>query len=188
MKKIKEIIVVEGKDDTRRLKEVLGQVDTIETIGSAIDEKILEQIAFAQEKRGVIVLTDPDFPGEQIRKKIMQAVPNAKHAFLTKKEGKGKKVHESLGVEHASPEAIKRALSDVYTPQQTSFEMLPLPLLQQLGLVNGSDAKLLRQRLGEKLKIGYTNGKQLQKRLQMFGITQEEVKKALEEIKEGKYV
>ena len=34
---IEEIIVVEGKDDTRRLQEVLD-VDTIETIGSAIND------------------------------------------------------------------------------------------------------------------------------------------------------
>ena len=39
--KIEEIIVVEGKDDTRRLQEVFD-VDTIETIGSAIDDTILD--------------------------------------------------------------------------------------------------------------------------------------------------
>lgn len=53
--RIEEIIVVEGKDDTRRLQEVFD-VDTIETIGSAIDETILSQIEHAQETRGVIVL------------------------------------------------------------------------------------------------------------------------------------
>ena len=58
--KIEEIIVVEGKDDTRRLQEVF-EVDTIETIGSAIDDTILDQIEHAQETRGVIVFTDPDF-------------------------------------------------------------------------------------------------------------------------------
>ena len=52
--KIQEIIVVEGKDDTRRLREVVD-ADTIETIGSAINEEILMQIEHAQETRGVIV-------------------------------------------------------------------------------------------------------------------------------------
>ncbi len=78
--RIEEIIVVEGKDDTRRLQEVFD-VDTIETIGSAIDETILSQIEHAQETRGVIVFTDPDFSGEKIRKIIMEAVPAAQHAF-----------------------------------------------------------------------------------------------------------
>jgi ribonuclease M5 len=78
---IEEIIVVEGKDDTRRIQEVV-EADTIETIGSAINEDILEQIAHAQETRGVIIFTDPDFSGEKIRKTIMEVVPDAKHAFL----------------------------------------------------------------------------------------------------------
>ena len=41
MKKIKEIIVVEGKSDTALLKE-LFEVDTIETHGLALDKKTLE--------------------------------------------------------------------------------------------------------------------------------------------------
>ncbi len=39
------------------------------------------------------------------------------------------------------------------------------------GLIGGSKAKGRRERLGELLKIGYTNGKQLHKRLMMFQIS-----------------
>lgn len=81
--RIEEIIVVEGKDDTRRIQEVVD-ADTIETIGSAINEDILAQIEHAQETRGVIIFTDPDFSGEKIRKTIMEVVPDAKHAFLSR--------------------------------------------------------------------------------------------------------
>ena len=69
MEKIKEIIVVEGRDDTRRILESV-EADTIETNGSAIDEETLKLIKKAHETRGVIVFTDPDFPGEKIRKII----------------------------------------------------------------------------------------------------------------------
>ncbi len=71
-KTIQEVIVVEGRDDTKRLREVFPDVDTIETRGSAINDEIVEKIALAQEKRGVIVFTDPDFHGEKIRKIISQ--------------------------------------------------------------------------------------------------------------------
>ena len=64
--KIQEIIVVEGKDDTKRIQEVV-EADTIETIGSAINDEILTRIEHAQEIRGVIVFTYPDFSGEKIR-------------------------------------------------------------------------------------------------------------------------
>ena len=78
--KIEQVVVVEGKDDTKHLKQFF-EVDTIETIGSTINADILEQIRLAQQVRGVIVLTDPDFPGEKIRKTITHSVPEAKHAF-----------------------------------------------------------------------------------------------------------
>ena len=63
---IKEIIVVEGKDDTIAIKRAVN-ADTIETNGSAISEETLKRIAHAQKKRGVIVFTDPDYPGRRIR-------------------------------------------------------------------------------------------------------------------------
>lgn len=87
---IEEVIVVEGKDDTRRIQEVLS-ADTIETIGSAINEEIIERIIHAQETRGVIVFTDPDYSGEKIRKIIMAEIPDAKHAFLPRDKARGKK-------------------------------------------------------------------------------------------------
>ena len=41
--KIKEIIVVEGKDDTTAIQQAVN-ADTIETNGSAINEEIIEKI------------------------------------------------------------------------------------------------------------------------------------------------
>ena len=37
-KTIQEVIVVESRDDTKRLREVFPDVDTIETRGSAIND------------------------------------------------------------------------------------------------------------------------------------------------------
>lgn len=180
-----EIIVVEGKDDTKRLHEVIV-ADTIETIGSAINEEILAQIAHAQEIRGVIVFTDPDFAGEKIRKIIMEAVPDVKHAFLPRAQAQGKKKHRSLGVEHASDEAILEALNRVVVPVT---EDLQQPIISQqdlisLGLMAGSGSKQRREKIGDELRIGYTNGKQLQKRLSMFRISKEELLAALEKVEE----
>ena len=106
--KIKEIIVVEGKDDTTAIQQAV-HADTIETNGSAINEETIEKIKLAQGTRGVIIFTDPDFPGQKIRNTISEHVPGCKHAFIQKedaihKHGKG------VGVEHASPDTIRRAL------------------------------------------------------------------------------
>lgn len=83
--KIKEIIVVEGKDDTVAIKRAVD-ADTIETNGSAIGDHVIEQVKLAQQKRGVIIFTDPDYPGERIRKIISDKVPGCKHAFYRRKK------------------------------------------------------------------------------------------------------
>lgn len=183
--KVEEIIVVEGKEDTRRLQEVLP-VDTIETIGSAINEEIIERIIHAQETRGVIVFTDPDYSGEKIRKIIMAEVPDAKHAFLPRHQAQGKKKYASLGVEHASDEAILAALEQVVTPtQEKDLPQIPRQILLDYGLIYGQQAKRRRELLGDELRIGYTNGKQLEKRLAMFRITQEALDKAMNKVEEN---
>ena len=64
--KIHQVLVVEGKDDTQRLRQYY-QVDTIETNGSALSPETLEAIRQAQALRGVIVFTDPDISGQLIR-------------------------------------------------------------------------------------------------------------------------
>lgn len=181
MKKIKEVIVVEGRDDTRRIRESL-HADTIETNGSAINEETLALIEKAHKKRGVIVFTDPDFPGEKIRKTISQRIPGVKHAFLNREEARpGHK--GSLGIEHATPASIRQALEKVYEEVLMSEDSnIDQTFLTRMKLVNAPESKYLRQQLGERLRIGYTNGKQLKKRLDMFGISKEEVETALREI------
>lgn len=47
----------------------------------------------------------------------------------------------------------------------------------------GKNSKALRIKLGEELRIGYTNSKQLQKRLSLFNISKEEVIETLNKIK-----
>ncbi len=111
--KIKEIIVVEGKSDTIAIKRATG-ADTIETNGSAIDERTLNRIRLAQETRGVIVFTDPDFPGRRIRSIIEERIPGVKHAFLHKSKTIAKN-GQGLGIEHAKDEDIEKHLEAVYS-------------------------------------------------------------------------
>ena len=88
--KIKEVIVVEGKNDTNHLKEYF-EVDTIETNGLGLSKNTIELIKNINSKRGVILLLDPDTPGEKIRKRINDSLPNLKNAFLLKKEARTRK-------------------------------------------------------------------------------------------------
>ncbi|MFB1051083.1 ribonuclease M5 [Paraliobacillus sp. JSM ZJ581] len=168
---IQEIIVVEGKDDTSKIKQAV-KADTIETNGSAINEQIMEQIKHAQEKRGIIIFTDPDYPGQRIRHIVSESVPGCKHAFLTKDEARAKQ-DKGIGIEHATIETIKEALSQVYELTEIQPVNIKKDDLIELGLVGGPHAKDRREKLTKQLRIGYANGKQLLKRLHMFQISKE---------------
>ncbi|MCM2676501.1 ribonuclease M5 [Alkalicoccobacillus plakortidis] len=175
--KIKEVIVVEGRDDTTAIQRAVD-ADTIETNGSAIGESVLARIALAKQRRGIIILTDPDYPGERIRRVVSQHVPGCKHAFLPKHAAISKK-GDDLGVENASPEAIRLALSSVQEEAVEAPAQILWEDLHAAGLVAGEHAKRRREQLGEKLSIGYANGKQLLKRLHIFQIQPEEFREAL---------
>lgn len=184
--KIQEVLVVEGKDDTANLRSFYD-VDTYETRGSAINDDDLERIEKLNDLRGVIVFTDPDYNGERIRKIIMNAIPNVKHAFLNRDEAapKSKSKGRSLGVEHASFEDLQKALSVVLGnfDDDNQFDITRSDLMR-MGLLMGNDSRRRREYLGEELRIGYSNGKQLLKRLELFGITLAEVEEAMEKYEE----
>ncbi|MFC2948818.1 ribonuclease M5 [Virgibacillus sediminis] len=182
--KIKEVIVVEGRDDTAKIHQAV-EADTIETNGSAINEDILVQIKHAKQKRGVIIFTDPDYPGERIRHIIDQAVPGCKHAFLTKEKARAKHPDKkSLGIEHASKEAIRQALEGVYEPAQMAESEIKKEDLIAHGLLGGRKAAFRRERLGELLQIGHTNGKQLLKRLAVFQISKSQFEHAVSQLEQ----
>ena len=168
--RIKEVIVVEGRDDTTKVQQAV-QANTIETNGSAVNQETIERIRHAQEKRGVIVFTDPDYPGERVRRIITEAIPGCKHAFLTQDEARAKHYqNKSLGIEHASIHAIKEALSAVYELTDMKATDITKDDLLHYRLISGAGAARRREQLGRILKIGTCNGKQLLKRLQMFQI------------------
>ena len=162
MKRINEIVVVEGKTDSQLLKE-LYDVDTIETHGLGLDDKTLELIKEASKTRGVIVLTDPDYPGLRIRNQVEKYVQNCKHAFVDRKDAIGKK---KLGIAEANKEAVKKAIENVVTFSNQEESI--------------SWKEFLELKVYDLFHLGYGNAKTLFKRLNMVGISREMIEKELE--------
>ncbi|KXB58469.1 ribonuclease M5 [Gemelliphila asaccharolytica] len=179
--KIKEIIVVEGRDDTNRVKEAV-ECDTFETNGSAITKKKIDRLKILNKKRGIIVLTDPDYAGKRIRSIIEKNIPTAKHAYISNKkaiDSKGK-----IGIEAAKKEDIIESLKKHYTPLIENKNDIKNNLLIDLELVGSDLAKKRREKLCEKLNIEYTNAKGLLNKLNMYGISKEKLMEKVKEIKE----
>lgn len=179
--KISQVIVAEGRDDTTNLKRYFD-VETYETRWSAINDQDIERIQRLHELHGVIVFTDPDFNDERIRRMIITVIPTVQHVFLKRDEAvpKSKTKGRSLGIEHASYEDLKTALAQV-TEQfknENEFDISRSDLIR-LGFLAGADSRKRWEYLGEQLCIGYSNGKQLLKRLELFGVTLAEVEEAM---------
>lgn len=175
--KIKEILVVEGKNDSNVLKSYFD-CDTIETKGTHLGKKTLEAIRMANEKRGVIIFTDPDAPGNKIRDVINQAVPNCKNAFIAKSKAHTTK---KVGIEHAKREDLEASLKNCMTYTDKLEETISWEVFNAMGFNGKAHSALLRERIGERLFIGKANAKTLFKRLNMIQVTEEELIKMIEE-------
>ncbi len=178
---IKEVIVVEGKNDTKNLQSIFGNdIYTIETGGSALDSEKLALIKKAHEHRGVIVFTDPDYAGNKIRSQIRNAIPTVKHAFIEQLDGVSKN-KKKIGIEHASKNSITIALSKVYTINNNNYSWKTSDLYD-LGLIGRASSSKLRIYLSKNLSLGHVNAKQLLRRLNMFDISKDTVKGIIEKI------
>lgn len=175
---IKELIVVEGKDDITAVKNALD-CEVIATGGFGYKKELVETIKSIGERRGIIILTDPDYAGEQIRKDLSKKIKNCKHAFLP--QGKALKDGD-IGVENASREDIIEAIKKARPEIVEKKVIFTKDDLMELGLTGGEASRMKREKLGEILGIGYSNGKQLLNRLNNFGITREEFLQAIERI------
>ncbi|MDF2548056.1 ribonuclease M5 [Anaerosolibacter sp.] len=175
---IKEVIVVEGRDDAIAVKRALN-AEIITTHGFGLTEETLKRIEVAQQRKGVIIFTDPDHAGEKIRKRISSRIKGCKHAFLPREEATKK---GDIGIENASPESILAALEKVRTECDISGKLFTNLDLIQNDLVGSEDASGRRDRLGKELGIGYANAKQFLNRLNHYGISRVEFEEALKKI------
>ena len=118
MRKIKEVIVVEGRYDKNTLAQTVDA--TVITLGgfSVFNDK--DKVAFLRrlaEKQGLIVLTDSDGAGFVIRNFLKGAIPKelVKQAYIPDVYGKERRKRKGgkegkLGVEGMKPEVLVEAL------------------------------------------------------------------------------
>ena len=175
---LKEIIIVEGKADVAAINRAVA-ADCIITGGFHITRRTLANIAAAYERRGIIILTDPDSAGENIRKFLTRKFPNARHAYIPRDEATA---NDDVGVEQASPESIRNALSKVRTLELEPREEFSAAEMVAFGLSGGTDSSRRRDKIGAALGIGYGNVKIFVRRLNNYGVTRAEFMEALENV------
>jgi len=171
MKKIKEVIIVEGRYDKNTLAQLVDAV-IIETSGFGIfnDKQKLSLIRRMAEKCGVILLTDSDGAGFVIRNYLKGALPagQVKHAFIPDIQGKERRKliggkEGKLGVEGMSGEVLMNALiragatfedTDSVTHEAgDSVSKITKNTLYEAGLYGGIGSAEKRRVLAHKLNL-----------------------------------
>ena len=175
---IKEVLVVEGKMDVVAIDKA-AEADCIITEGFNLKPQALDSIAKAYQKRGIIIMTDPDSAGERIRRFLTKRFPEAKHAFIPKEDATA---NNDIGIEQASPEAIRTALAKVRTMDWEPTNNFTGADLLRAGISGSPAASEKRAKLGAVLGIGYANAKTFLQRLNHYGITRQEFQQAVAEL------
>lgn len=201
--KIKEAIVVEGRDDTLAVSKAVDAI-IIETHGFGLSDKTWKILDKAYRERGLIILTDPDHGGRSIRRKILNRFPGSKEAFVSTEKASKK---GDVGIENAAPDDIWEALSKARASlapssgertkeryknsyeeshkeqyKDTHKEGYDMSLLVKWNLVGESNSRKRREVFCDNLGIGYSNAKGLLKKLNQYEINQEEIASALSSI------
>jgi len=161
-----QAIVVEGKYDKNTLRQLVD-APIFETEGFSIltDKAKLELLRRVAEKRGLIILTDPDGAGFVIRNFLKGALPKDKvlHAYVPDVFGKEKRKRKGgkeglLGVEGMDKEILLKALiSCGATVNGETAQKRGEPITHtdffELGLSGGKDSRQKRQELLRKLSL-----------------------------------
>ena len=163
--------------DVRAVRRAV-EADCIITDGFRLRSAAIKNIRAAYEKRGIIILTDPDTVGERIRTRLTEMFPHARHAFIPVEDATNLSDGD-IGIEQAGPAAIRAALEKVRTPMAAPTEIFSMADMMAYGLTGTEDAAARRARLGHCLGLGFANAKTFLRRLNTYGITREEFMESL---------
>ena len=171
------ILIVEGKDDESLIKSFL-ECYVFKTNGFDLkveDIKFLNKVA---ETYKIIVLTDPDNAGEQIRNTINNNVKNTYNVFVDIEMCDKNHKH---GVAESTKEHILNQLKDHLTLESPKYGNITAYQLNQIGLNGDSSSKEKRKQICERFSLGACNAKSMLERLNLLNISIDEIVKALKE-------
>lgn len=177
---IDAIIVVEGKSDVTFLSSFL-EADFVTTNGSDIPPLTIEHLRELSHKRDIIVLTDPDAPGERIRAILDEKIPGLKHSFIPKKMAIK---HHKVGIAEADKNTILSSLSHhVVSTPSSKRGTISFSDLYRLGLAGRESCDGLRESLADRFHLGHVNAKLFLKRLNAMDIDLGRLEEAMHEIR-----
>ena len=185
---VSQTIVVEGRDDQSAVLAAVS-ANIICTRGYGINQDTLDLLDAAYKRTGLIIFTDPDHAGRQIRERLAKLFPDAKHAYLTQQQAEK---DGDIGIENVAPQYIINALraagaefaglfwSTLTDSKNAEGAPVTMEDLICARLAGGERSAKLRAEVGARLGIGSANASAFLKRLNRMGISAGELFGALE--------
>ena len=166
MRRVREVIVVEGRYDKNALKQAV-EATVVETGGFGVfkDGEKLALLRRLAAERGLILLTDSDGAGFVIRNFLKGAIPpdRLKQAYIPDIRGKERRKaapgkEGKLGVEGMSPAVLLRALERAgatFEDGPAAGDRAPITKgdFYALGLTGGRDSAARRAALLKALEL-----------------------------------
>lgn len=177
---MKQIFVVEGKNDVSRLKQVFPNINVVSVGGSSINEDVVIYLKSLEKTHEIILCLDPDYPGLRIRSELEQKFNKVSHIFLERSKSFSKN-RKKIGLEHLSNEEIINVFNNIYRVKETTGSLV-LADMYDFGLVGEDHSKELREYLSKKMNLGHANAKTMLKRLNERNIQYKEILEVLKEI------
>ena len=166
MRRVREVIVVEGRYDKNALRQVV-EATVVETGGFGVfnDRERLALLRRLAAERGLILLTDSDGAGFVIRNFLKGAIPKSqlKQAYIPDIYGKERRKtapgkEGKLGVEGMPPQVLLAALERAGATFEDGGaaerrEPITKADLYALGLTGGQDSQSRRRALLKQLGL-----------------------------------
>lgn len=163
MLQVRQAIIVEGKYDKIKLASIVQAV-ILQTNGFQIykNPELLELIRYYAKTTGILILTDSDRAGFQIRNYIRGAVPKGdiRHIYIPDIFGKEKRktrpsAEGKLGVEGMNAEILREAFrkAGVFTEEKPSGERITKADLYLAGFSGMPDSAQRRRTFQRMLKL-----------------------------------
>lgn len=166
MIKVDMPIIVEGKYDKIKLKSIIdGVILTTNGYGIYKNKEKMALIRKYAEKSGIIILTDSDGAGFQIRNHLKSALGNVRivNIYIPDIFGKERRKSEpskegKLGVEGIDKDILIKAFADAGViategPAEKREPWLTKAEYMALGLSGGDNSSFLRAKLAKKLGL-----------------------------------
>ena len=163
MIKVRQPIIVEGKYDKIKLESIIdGLIITTDGFRIYKDKEKIELIRAFAEKDGVVILTDSDGAGFQIRNHLKGCIKGGKiyNVYIPDIFGKERRKEKpskegKLGVEGINTDILLKAFSDagIFSEESKQEEWLNKADMMDDGLIGGEGSTELRKKLCKNLKL-----------------------------------